>query len=65
MLLKNKFDDRLNNEVQVSKNKPWMIRNGLHELISQSQALINNSQALRNKAQVPKNNSHLIRDEAQ
>ena len=27
MLLKNKFDDRLNNEAQVLKNKSWIIRN--------------------------------------
>ena len=56
MLLKNKFDDRLNNEAQVPKNE-------LHELINQSQALRNNSQVTRNEVQTIRNNSQLIRDE--
>ena len=43
MLLKNKFNDRLNNKAQVPKNKSWVIRNELHELINESQALRNNS----------------------
>ena len=30
MLIKNKFDDRLNNEAQVPKNKSWITRNELH-----------------------------------
>ena len=34
MLLKNEFNGRINNEVQVPKNKSWIIRNESHELIS-------------------------------
>ena len=65
MLLKNKFDDRINNEAQVPKNKSWIIRNELHELINQSQALRNNSQITKNEAQSLRNNSQVIRNEAQ
>ena len=63
MLLKNKFNDRLNNKAQVPKNKSWIIRNELHELINESQALRNNSQVTRNEAQSFRNNSQVIRDE--
>ena len=36
MLLKNKFDDKLDNEVQVPKNNSKAITNELHELINES-----------------------------
>ena len=39
ILLKIKFNDRLNNEAQIPKNKSWIIRNELRELINQSRAL--------------------------
>ena len=42
MLLKNKFDDRLNNEAQIPKNE-------LHVLRNESQALINNFQITKNE----------------
>ena len=56
MLLKNKFDGRLNNEAQIPKNE-------LHELRNESQALINNFQITRNELQALRNNSQIIRDE--
>ena len=39
ILLKIKFNDRLNNEAKIPKNKSWIIRNELRELINQSRAL--------------------------
>ena len=56
MLLKNKFNDRLNNKSQVPKNKSWII-------VNESQALRNNSQVTRNEGQLLRNNSLVIRDE--
>ena len=65
MLLKNKFDDRINHETQVPKNKSWIIRNELHELTNQSQARRNNSQVTRKEAQPLRNNSQVLRNKAQ
>ena len=56
LLLKNEFNDGLNNKAQVPKNE-------LHELLHQSQALRNNSQVTRNEAQRIRNNYQLIKDE--
>ena len=64
MLLKNKFDDKLDNEAQVPKNNSKAITNELHELINESQALRNNSQVTRNEAQALRNNPKAIRDES-
>ena len=61
MLLKNKFNGRLNNKSQVPKNKSWIIRNELHELINQSQAVRNNSRVTRNEAKELRNSSQVIR----
>ena len=56
MLLKNEFNDGLNNKAQVPKNE-------LHELLNQSRALRNDSQVTRIEAQTIRNNYQLIRDE--
>ena len=58
MLLKNKFDDMLNNKAEVPKNE-------LQALNDNSPVTRNEAQSLRNSSQVIRNELHELRNEAQ
>ena len=65
MLLKNKFNEGLNNKSQVPKNKSQVIIDESQALINESQALIIKSQAIRNKSQATRNNAHSLINQSQ
>ena len=55
----------LRNKAQVPKNKSWIIRNELHELINEAQSIRNNSQVIRNELHELINEAHVIRNNSQ
>ena len=65
MLLKNKFNEGLNNKSQVPKNKSQVIIDKSQTLINESQALIIKSQAIRNKSQAARNNAYSLINQSQ
>ena len=58
MLLKNKFNEGLNNKSQLPKTKSQII-------IDESQALIIKSQAIKNKSQSTRNNAYSLINQSQ
>ena len=62
MLLKNKFNEGLNNN---NNNNIQALRNKSKAVIDESQELINKSQVLRNNSQITKNESYKLISEAQ